>query len=308
MRELHNNPHQDLFDVQKKHGLEAANLFFYRRTLGTQKCKAFRRIIDEQAGDFSLNNHDMTFLIVSTSVGSREKQRAYSEQQWEEMATDAGFKEIVKFNPQVNSLLDGALQLKKQFQQLTAHKKKVIVASCSHASGFVRFAIDQTPSDELKAIMAWLNVSGVVFGSPRYHCSDKKNFLSLRQNDELRSFSCEQKYFIRPISDKVPAIVSFIGVRGRQSMTAKERKDFFALKHWGPNDGYITFRDYEKMPGFVVPLWGQPHHMNLLNDRKIFQKTMCYLVDICKENADKKWKLADLNFVTAEKQHELQLL
>jgi len=301
LSEIEANPNQKLSGIQRKLGLDGATHFHYLQMLGQHRAKAFRSLIRERKQDFSLSHQDIDFLIVRGPKGIQGAAQKKTAQGLVKLAREAGFKKVDVFQPDNPSLLSGSLELKSIIKKRRERGRQLFICSFSFGSAYFRYALDQGNREFFNHILGWLNLSGMVYGSPRFQLDKKKHWYLAKRSEFLRSFSCENKYFARPVADHIPCTVSFLSSRLSGSMTSGEKKHYHGLRHWGPNDGWICFNDYETMPGFVIPLWGQKHFLNPGRESVILQKTIGYLVELSQLHGARDWSLKDLDFVIPKK-------
>jgi hypothetical protein len=257
------DPEQDFNKVKNRLGLEAsllyAQIYFSKQIL----FKKLRREMElHETGQNALNGeHDIVIVLPPHALITQSERQRFLKQCMG-LATSAGFTRTSQALLNTESVLFGAQRLGRLLSDKKAQGRKVILISYSFGSAFVRVLLNQWDSEDLSHIKGWMNLSGVIFGSPLFHCSDKKQFLS-PQKSFCRAFANEQKYFTQKLQTHHLKVVHFLGLKSGESLSRSERKQRERLRAWGPNDGIMDFAPYQKINQAVVPLLDQGHFIDL---------------------------------------------
>ena len=137
--------------------------------------------------NWSLNselNKEIHLLIVPPPSGVSERQyRAQSIPAIERIAYSCGFLRVRQLLLKEETVVEGALKLKRVLQRSQREGKKVVIVSFGEGSAYVRYCMDQAP-DIHQFVKGWLNLSGLIFGSPFYNCSNRKRLFVKQQKQK----------------------------------------------------------------------------------------------------------------------------
>lgn len=257
------DPNQDFTRLKSRIGLEAS-VFYAHLYFSNQKAyQRLRRELDLHAREFNRLNGQVDVLVVSPPRATMS--RALSEKtakRCSALAMTAGFAHVSHAYLNSTNVLEGARRLSRIIEEKRAMGRELILVSFSYGSAFVRVMLDHLNNNEKKHIKGWLNISGLIFGSPRFHCSDKKSFYQ-KMNLTLRSFSSEQKYFQEPLKLGGVKVVHLLGLKSREAMSLNELRYREGLKAWGPSDGLVPYGPYQKVTGPVMSLNNQGHAVDI---------------------------------------------
>src|SRR5690606_37911022 len=102
--------------------------------------------------------------------------------------------------------------------------------------------------------------------------------------------SSEQKYFLRSMNNPGIKTIHFLGIKVSDQMTVAQKRRYWSLKPWGPNDGLIHFVSYQRLRDPVVSVFGQDAHIDLESIAPTFMRSLCSLVNILPKSANvDKW-------------------
>lgn len=290
LREYKKLSSQDFNNVQKRLGLDGATCFSHLYFSGTSYFKRFKKELELHSMEYSLDNNDHEIIIVvpDSRLGN-ELQNDRLVQQIIKHSIGSGFLEVTRVDLKSISAIDGARQLAKYLKE-RKKRRKVILASFSHSSASVRIMLDQLESDSLSKIKGWVNIAGLIFGSPLYFCSKKRSGIFGKNVELMRSYSSEQKYFLKPLRESSVKTVHFIGTKVSSQMGIVEKRRYGFLKPWGPNDGMIAFSSYQRLKAPVVSVMGQGHFIDLDSVEITFKRSLCSIVGLVPKGAAlKKW-------------------
>ncbi len=257
------DPKQNFIDVKNRLGLIGAStyaqIFFANQT----RCKRFRRELDLHSQSRNALNHEHDVMIVLPPRGSLNQQIINRMlRQSLGLATSAGFAYVS--HAQLNT--DRVLSAAKRLQQMVLEKKKsgrkLILVSHSYGSAFVRVMLDNCKDSEVDHVKGWLNFSGLIFGSPLFHCSDRTRWVK-GVKPWQRTFSSEQRYFRHNPKTHNVKTIHFLGMKNNETLSRYEVKMREHLRAWGPSDGLVPFAPYAKLEQTVVPVFEQGHLIDL---------------------------------------------
>lgn len=257
------DPNQDLNRVKSRIGLEASVSYAHLYFSNQKSFKRLRRELDLHQNEFNQLNSQYDVLIVLPPKALMNRKIGQKVlHQCSGLAVTAGFAYVSHAQLNSDNALEGARRLTRLVEEKRRQGRKLLLVSFSYGSAFVRIMLDNMEKESCDHIKGWLNLSGLIFGSPRFHCSDKKRFYQ-RVSLAMRSFSSEQKYFQGPLDTKGIKTVHLLGLQSREAMNFSELKTREELKAWGPNDGLVPFAPYQKLNAPVMSLLNQGHHIDV---------------------------------------------
>lgn len=289
LKEYRLNPELDFIKVQKKVGLDSASCYAHSYFTHSKAMQKLHRLLELQSLEYSLDNKNYEILMIlpDPRLGNEQKNIKLS-QQVARLAVGCGFHEVRQVILNTMSAIEGARQIYSQVNK--GNKRKVILVSMLHSSASVRLMLDQLSPIAASSIHAWVNISGLVFGSPHYFCSDKPKSFFNRQSESLRSFSSEQKYFLNNFNPGHVKCIHFLGIKVSEQMSVAQKRKYWALKPWGPNDGLVHFLSYQRLQDPVISAFGQDPHIDLETISSTFMRSLCSLVGILPKSANvDKW-------------------
>lgn len=274
------DPEQRFVDVKNRIGLNASSSYaqMYFANRGTYK--RFRRELDLHFHESNPLNKEYDVLLVTPPngfPGKKETQRFIHQAMG--LGTSGQFAFVSQVQINSKSVLRGAKRLFNIVEERRRKGRKLLIVSYSFGSAFVRVMIDQMQESELSIIKGWLNISGLIFGTPRYDCSDRSRWFGRKDIGE-RSFSMEQRYFRKGFDTRGIKTVHMLGLKNdsRLSIMAERKREF--LKAFGPNDGMIPFGPYQFLNQPVVPLLDQEHFINLSGISSTYLKILSSMVSL----------------------------
>lgn len=270
------DPLQSFTKVKNRIGL-AGSIVFSQIYFSEQVLyKKFRREIELHRNVTNSLNQDFDVLIVLPPRGSFNTAIVqHMLRQTMGLATSAGFAFVSQAQLNTDRVIHGAKRLHQMILEKKRQGRKVILVSHSFGSAFVRVMLDKSDPKDLDGIQGWVNVSGMIFGSPLYDCSNKvKMFFS--STPSQRTFSVEQSHFKNRLRRQKFKTVHFLGLKSQ--MSPAEWRDRERLRAWGPNDGMIPYEPYKHLNQTVVPLLDQGHLVDLNQISFTFVRTLSSMV------------------------------
>jgi hypothetical protein len=273
------NPNMDFASVKRYHGMAVAYHYAQLYFTSQKSYGRFRREIDlhSDRGYNQLNNlFDVLVVpppasLIKPYISQRLTKQAVS------LAIGAGFGQSSQLQLESANALEGARRLLRVLQERHDKARPLLLVSYSFGSTFVRILLDQASSEDLRWVKGWVNVSGLVYGSPRYHCSDRF-FLSNPMTRDLRSFSCEQKYLQKSFDTHGIKTLHFLGLKSPSLMNFTEWRNCNYLRAWGPNDGLVPLSHYQKVSGPVVPIMNQTHLIDFGEMASLYVRSLSSMV------------------------------
>ncbi len=272
------DPAQDFQRVKGRIGLMASITYAQMFFTNQNTYKRLRRELDLHQRESNPLNQQFDVLIVLPPRGTLNKRALENfRKQSLGLSMSAGFAHVSHAQLNSDRVLHGAHRLLKLVAEKKSANRKLIIVSYSYGSAFVRAMLDQCQADEISHVKGWVNLSGLIFGSPLFDCSDKRGLLS-RTSAAQRTFSSEQRYFLRPLQTHHLKVVHFLGMKNSESLSRREYRERERLRAWGPNDGVVCFSRYQKLEQPVVPLGDQGHLLNLAYFSSTFVRTLSSIV------------------------------
>jgi len=272
------DPNQDFVRVKSRIGLTAAATYSQIYFSNQMRYKRFRRDLEIHQMHANALNGDYDVLVVLPPRGSLAKgQIEVLLRQTMGLAISAGFDFVSQAQLNTDRVLHGAKRLHNLVLEKKKAGRKLIIVSYSYGSAFVRVMLDNSRPEEVSHIKGWTNLSGMIFGSPLFHCSDKMELFSSTTPSQ-RTFSSEQKYFLKKMNTHGIKTIHFLGMKNNESLNRAELRQRDRLRAWGPSDGYIPFASYQNLDQTVVPLFDQGHLIDLSSLSLTFVRALSSLV------------------------------
>ncbi len=270
------DPDQDFLRVKSRIGLAGALVYAQMYFSNQSRYKRFRRQIELHKNSSNSLNQEHDVLLVLPPRGTLPNEVIQEMlRQSMGLSTSAGFAYVTHAKLNSDRVIDGARRLHKLILEKKKLNRKVIMVSFSYGSAFVRVLLDQSSQQDLSPLRGWVNLSGLIFGSPLYNCSNKMSVF-FKSTPSQRTFSCEQKHFKVPMKSQKFKSVHFLGLKS--SLTGVEWRHREKLRAWGPGDGFIPFAPYRKLDHTVVPLLDQGHVINLNQMSMTYIRTLSSMV------------------------------
>lgn len=256
-------PHLDLRVVRSEIGLDAATQYAQLQFNQKSSVIKLKKQLDRSSAEiYRLNSHcDVIVVPPPKKLISAEIHRLHL-QPLSALVTSCGFRHVSLLEMSVDSVLEGARKLERVLEEKQRQGRPFILISQSFGSAMVRALFSHWEDQEVPHLRGWLNLSGLIFGSPLFHCSDRVRLWgshSLLQ----RSFSSEQRYFSEPVQWHGVRVVHALGLRWGSQLSRTARSEVEYLKAWGPNDGVIPFAHYQQLVEPVLALAGEGHWISI---------------------------------------------
>jgi len=170
-------------------------------------------------------------------------------------------------------------------EQILQHgQKKLVIVSASSAGPAVAMALGM-PNAKTEQVAAWLNIGGVLRGTPvvdYFRPWPKSWLLKIAglvegwQHSAIRSLSVQESKprFATLVMPQHVTIVNYIGIPFSGDITPFAQKFYPILKKQGPNDGLTLITD-ALAPGYTIMAIGSDHFVR--EDPEIDNKTAALL-------------------------------
>lgn len=200
-----------------------------------------------------------------------------------ELATKFGFENYLVPLPSTGSVEEGAKVLAAEIARHKRSGKKIILVGSSAAGPAIQLALgERLDEKELSSIKAWLNLGGILQGSPLVDYSqkrpqrwwfnlviwykgwDKKAIRSMGTAASRRRFSRLQLH-----SDIV--VLNYMGIPLSGQLSQHAGAGYRILRSHGPNDGLALLTDEIAPDSLTVVALGNDHYF--AEDPEIDKKT-----------------------------------
>ena len=158
------------------------------------------------------------------------------------------------------SVIAGSRRLSNIVDQMQSKQRRLLLVSNSFGSASTRVMADSMDDSALASLLGWVNIGGLINGSPQFHCSDQDSKIR-PQAEALRSHSSEQSFFRRPMNLATIPSLHFLGFAPSESLWTREGRRYHSILSHGPNDGYIPYDHYRLLNQPVIPVHGFGHHI-----------------------------------------------
>ncbi len=272
------DPNQNFIDCKNRLGLQAATHYSQLYFTHHNRYKRFRREIELHRQESNPLNKEVDVIIVlppDKTIPKTQTRRFLRQSMG--LCMSGQFMYVSPAQLHTDRPLLGAKRLYELVKEKKNNGRKCLIISYSFGSAFVRVMLDNMSEEEANHIKGWVNVSGVIFGSPLFHCSDKKSLFN-NVSGSQRSFSIEQKYFHNRLDTKGIKTVHLLGLKCDSTLGYQEWRRREALKAWGPNDGILSFEPYRVLEQPVIPFVDQGHGISLDGFSSTFVRMLSSLV------------------------------
>jgi len=204
-----------------------------------------------------------------------------------ELATKSGFENYLVALPPTGSVEEGANVLAAEITRRNRSGKKILLAGSSSAGPVIHLALGELLDEkELSSIKAWLNLGGILRGTPFidyfegrpqrwlfnlyiwFEGLDKQAILSMGTAQGRRRFSRLQL-------DSEIVVINYMGIPLSGQLSQYSGTGYRMLRPHGPNDGLTLLTD-EIVPGsLTVVALGTDHF--LAEDPEIDKKTVALM-------------------------------
>jgi hypothetical protein len=262
-----------LRDVTASEGIDFATTLLYHRILFSQRHGPFiRRIKAMQSA-----SRQMTDLSIAVAPGAfyREHPQTGADGKRVRAAADAlGCRTYLIPTASVGSAAANGRVICDWL--LRCSDERIVVCSLSKGGADVKMAFGEPDAaDAFRNVVAWLNVGGIMRGSPMATWLLQRPWLALVYRWLFR-FRGRDFNFVRELdrggggpldcSFAPPRHMRVIHVIGfplvRHIQNPRTRRWHRRLSSFGPNDGATLLSDTCNLPGLILPVWGADHYFD----------------------------------------------
>lgn len=260
------------FSLIKILSMVSPNCFFVERV--DQAVRNLKQKKKQAEDAYSLKNlgPDRPELCVIASVDPFAKRKwAAHVGAWRAWGRALGFTtEVISTKKGLHPLQNA--NLIRQWLKDHPHEHRVI-ATLGQGGAEFRILLEQllkVSRHELYGIKMWMNVSGVISGTPILRNLNRFDREIERVTAKLRGWSSDISDYLddqnpriatRPDFSNLPFItVSLSGLLQMGTAPGGLGNYFFQLMKNGPNDGVVSFHNSIVSPGYVIPISGMSHY------------------------------------------------
>lgn len=204
-----------------------------------------------------------------------------------ELATQFGFENYLVPIPSTGSVEEGARVLAAEIARHSRSGKEIILVGSSAAGPAIQLALGERLGEkELSSIKAWLNLGGILQGSPLVDFSEKRPQrwwfdLVIRykgwDKKAIRSMGtvASRKRFSRLQLQSDIVVFNYMGIPLSGQLSQHAEAGYRILRSYGPNDGLALLTDEIAPDSLTVVALGNDHYF--AEDPEIDKKTVALM-------------------------------
>jgi hypothetical protein len=261
--------------ISKQEGVDFATTLLYQYIRQSAEHAPFIRSIESSDDDFNLSFDPNFRIVIVPGAFYREFPNSGADgRMLRQAAQELGIPVDVIPLKSFGSLKENATIIENWLQQ--NNDRPIVLVSLSKGASDLRVAFAREGAPQtFQSVKAWINLSGITYGSPivEWLFAYKLRslwywlLLALQGHDfrVARQMGCDPK---SPLSNdlKIPPDMQVIHVVGfplHCHMTSPlARRMHRRIAPQGPNDGGgIRLADVLRLPGLVYPVWGADHYL-----------------------------------------------
>lgn len=280
-----------LADIARVHSVDFATLFFVRQ-LQQDDCNRqinleFRRVLAAGPAPFNHTDPFMVLFVPGWDYAENGAATGADFAQPRRLMTALGVKNHLVPLPPTGSVEENARVLVQSLEQFARSGERILLAGASSAGPAIHLALAELTSPETRrAVSAWLNLGGILQGSPLVDFMQELPQRWLFQavawyngwsTDAIDSMSARQgrRRFERLALDANLLVVNYLGVPLSGQLSQYSRDKYPLLKEYGPNDGLTLLTDAIAPNSLTIVALGSDHF--LAEDPAIDAKTVALL-------------------------------
>ena len=200
-----------------------------------------------------------------------------------ELATKFGLENYLVPLPSTGSVEEGADVLAAEIVRHSRSRKKIIIVGSSAAGPVVQLALgERLDEKERSSIKAWLNLGGILQGSPLVDYSQKRpqrwwfDFVVWYKGWDKKAIrsmgtTASRKRFSRLQLDSDIVVLNYMGIPLSGQLSQNAEAGYRILRSYGPNDGLALLTDAIAPDSLTVVALGNDHYF--AEDPEIDKKT-----------------------------------
>lgn len=203
------------------------------------------------------------------------------------LATRAGFENHLVALPPTGSVEQGAAVLAAEIARHHRSGKKILIAGTSAAGAVIHLALGELlDAQELSSIKAWLNLGGILRGTPLvdyFQRQPRRLLLDFYagvkgwEMEAVRSMGTApgRRRFSRLRVDADIVVINYVAIPLSGQLSAYGETGYAMLRPEGPNDGLVLLTDAIAPDSLTVVALGSDHF--LAEDPEIERKTVALM-------------------------------
>jgi len=282
----------ELSIISREFSVDFASLFLTDLLLSEKKNKELNQVFENYLGreavfEPNVLNSYLILYVPGWNYVKNGRLTGADFAQPRKLASNIGFENYLV--PLVSA---GSVEENAKVLQATVHKhaqsgKKILIAGASSAGPVIHLALGEMMSDvELKPIKAWLNLGGILQGSPLLDFlqeGPRRAFFELVvwaegwRKEAIFSMNTNQsrRRFERLKKNPGILVVNYMGVPLSGQLSKYSKDKYPLLKTIGPNDGLTLLTDIIAPNSMTIVSLGNDHF--IAEDPQINKKTVALM-------------------------------
>lgn len=278
--------------ISKEYSVDFASLFFNDLVLGVEKNKALNKAFSGMlAQKIEFESRVVAdYLILFVPGWNYVKNGRLTGADFarpRQLASQIGFENHLVELVSTGSVEENAEVLQETVHRYASSGKKILIAGASSAGPVIHLALsERIVPDDLRFIKAWLNLGGILQGSPLLDYLQEKPrrlffdlvvWASGWEKEAITSMSAARS---RPRFERLRLhenllIVNYIGIPLSGQLTKYSKDKYPLLRAYGPNDGLTLLTDIQAPGGLTITSLGNDHF--IAEDPEIDKKTVALM-------------------------------
>ncbi|MBF0234354.1 MAG: hypothetical protein HQK65_15140 [Desulfamplus sp.] len=282
---------EDLVNISTEFSVDFASLFLATQLLKDEKNSILNQSFIHYLDNETVFNRDISSYLILFIPGWDYVENGHLTgadfAQPRKLATTFGFENRLIDLPPTGSVNENADYLATEIKKFSNSGKKILLVGASSAGPAIHLVLSEKLQDEeVASIKAWLNLGGILQGSPLI------DFLQERPQrwlfnlvvwfkgwDTEAILSMDKKTsrtrFKRLQIEKNILVINYIGIPLSGTLSQYGKDNYSILKPEGPNDGITLITDVIAPNSLTIVALGNDHFF--AEDRKINEKTIALM-------------------------------
>jgi len=283
---------EELKAISRAFSVDFAALFLADRLLGNgcnrDLNRRFERYLrNETAVDAGIASSYLILFVPGWDYVDRGHLTGADFAKPRELATRSGFENYLVALPPTGSVEEGATVLAAEIARHHRSGKKILIVGTSSAGPVIHLTLGELlDGEELSSIKAWLNLAGILRGTPFIDYFEKRPqrwffnaYLWFRglDRDAILSMGTapSRRRFARLQLGSEIMVINYMGIPLSGQLSQFSGTGYRMLRSDGPNDGLALLADEIAPGGLTVVALGSDHF--LAEDPEIDKKTVALM-------------------------------
>lgn len=283
---------EDLKRISQEFSVDFASLFFADRLLNNECNKTLNQLFVHHLSSTTAVKADVSSYVVLFVPGWDYAENGHLTgsdfAKPRELATDFGLENYLVALPPTGSVEESATVLAAEIAEHARSGKKILLVGASSAGPVAHLVLGERLDEKQRdSIKAWLNLGGILQGSPLidylqekkpqrwlfnivvwFKGWDKEAVLSMGMNPSRERFS-------RLRVDPDILVINYLGIPLSGQLSQYSKDKYPALRSEGPNDGLTLLTDAIVPNSLTIVALGSDHFF--AEDPKIDEKTVALM-------------------------------